>query len=302
MKSRAVKPWLKEPLLHFVIAGGLLFGLYAWLNPAALSRSGTAQSQVRIGEGEVRWLSETWARQWQREPTPEELRDLVNGLVKEELLSREAREMRLDDGDIIVRRRLAQKLEFLLRDTARLADPTEDELRNFYDSHPQRFQTAARVSFTQIYFSPQRRKNAVTDARNALARLSDGRSLEPAALGDPALMESDLRNADEATVAAVFGPGFAREVMMLAPGRWHGPIASGYGVHLVQVTQAVAPGGRRYEDMRPAVLDAWREAQQRETEERYFQRLMQKYEVVIDRNIEERFGPLAVAQGQESGR
>lgn len=297
-----MKRWVKEPLLHFLIAGVLLFGAYAWINPSALNANQGQQRQIRIGEGEVRWLSETWARQWHREPTSEELRDLVSGLVKEELLSREARELRLDEGDVIVRRRLAQKLEFLLRDTARPADPQEDELRRFYDSRPERFQTAAQVSFTQIYFSPHRRKDAVTDARNALARLSGPRPVEAATLGDASLMESDLRDADEATVAAVFGPGFAREVMTLTAGVWHGPITSGYGLHLVQVTRANAPGRRAFDEMRPAVLDAWREWQQRETEQRYFQRLMQKYEVVIDRNIEERFGPLVAAQGQESGR
>jgi hypothetical protein len=105
-------------LLHFAVGGVLLFAVYAWLNPPVPASDAR---QVRVGAGEVKWLAATWRGQTGREPTPAELRELVANLVKEELLSREAREMRLDENDTIVRRRLAQKLEFLLQDTARLA-------------------------------------------------------------------------------------------------------------------------------------------------------------------------------------
>src|SRR5262245_36918741 len=143
--------WLKDPLLHFLVGGGVLFAAYAWLN-SVTPPTATTPRQVRIGDGEVRWLTETWMRQWHREPTRDELRGLVSNLVKEELLSREARELRLDEGDTIVRRRLAQKLEFLLQDTARLAEPTEDELRRLYEASPEAYRDEPRVSFTQIYF------------------------------------------------------------------------------------------------------------------------------------------------------
>jgi parvulin-like peptidyl-prolyl isomerase len=291
-----MKRLLKEPLLHFLVAAGLLFGLYAWLNPAGLNARGTEPRQVRIGEGEVRWLVETWSRQWRREPTQDELRNLVAELLKEEVLSREAREMRLDEGDTIVRRRLAQKLDFLLQDTARLTDPKGDELRRLYESHAERFQAEARVSFTQIYFSPQRRKDAAGDAKAALARLSRATPADAAALGDPSLVETALHDADERTIAAVFGPGFAQAVLVLPPGAWHGPIASGYGVHLVRVSRAAPPRPLPFEEVRAQVLELWRERQQRETEERYFRRLMNKYEVVIDASVRSIIGPLPIAQ------
>ena len=291
-----MKRLLREPLLHFLVAGGLLFGLYAWLNPSSPNARGTESRQVRIGEGEVRWLVETWSRQWRREPTPDELRNLVAELLKEEILSREAREMRLDEGDTIVRRRLAQKLDFLLQDTARLADPKEDELRRLYAAHPERFQAAARVSFTQIYFSPQRRKDPARDAGVALARLLRATPADPAALGDPSLVEPELHDADEPAIAAAFGPGFADAVLALAPGAWHGPIASGHGVHLVRVTRAAPPRPMPFEEVKAQVLELWRERQRRETEARYFRRVMDKYEVVIDESVRSIIGPLPVAQ------
>ena len=146
-----MKRLLKEPLLHFVVLGALLFGAYSWLNRGA--RSEGPAKQVRVSETDVKWLVETWTRQWQRPPTRDELRGLVTGFLKEELLAREAREMGLEENDTIVRRRLAQKLEFLLQDTSRLAEPSEEDLHKFYAAHPERFQAEARVSFTHVFFN-----------------------------------------------------------------------------------------------------------------------------------------------------
>lgn len=296
-----MKSYLKEPLLHFLIAGGLLFAAYAWLNPVARNAN-TEPRQVRIGAGEVRWVTETWTRQWHREPSTDELRGLLLNLLKEELFSREALEMRLDENDTIVRRRLAQKLEFFLQDTARLAQPTENDLRSFYEAHPERFATEGRVSFTQIFFSRERRKDAALDARAALGRLSKATPADIAATGDRLLLDAEFRNADEPTVASAFGPDFARTVFVLQPGVWHGPIESGYGLHLVYVAASEAARRREFADVRPQVLERWREQQQREGEGRYFARLMQKYNVVVDDSVKSLVGPLNVAQRGEVAR
>jgi hypothetical protein len=295
-----VKRLLKEPLLHFALAGALLFGLYAWLNPSSPG-NGNGSRQVRIGEGEVKWLVETWSRQWRRDPTPEELRGLVTELLKEEVLSREAREMGLDEGDTIVRRRLAQKLQFLVQDTARLAEPTEEDLRRFYESGRSGLEGVARVSFTQIYFSPQRRKDAARDAAAALARMQGA---EPAdtALGDPSVLEPELEDADERTVASTFGPEFASAVLQLKPGSWHGPIASAYGAHLVRVTRSIAPQPRTFEDSRTQLVERWRERKKRETEEEFFRRLLDKYEVQVDDSVKSLIGHLPIARFDGDGR
>ena len=178
IRESCLQRWLREPFLHFAAGGALLFGAYAWLNPSAPSSD--AGRQVRIGEGEVSWLTATWQRQWGREPAPDELRLLVSNLLKEELLAREAREMRLDENDTIVRRRLAQKLEFMLEDTARLREPGEEELRRFYQASPEAFLTVPRVSFTQIYFRSERR----SDAAAALPKLVAASPASGAQIGD----------------------------------------------------------------------------------------------------------------------
>jgi len=160
----------RDPLLHFAVAGALLFVGYALMNRGETDPPST--KPVHIGNGEVRWLKETFANQWQRTPTDDELSGLVAGFIEEELLAREAKTLGLDQNDTIVRRRLAQKLTFLVDDTSRVAEPSDEDLRQFYDTNPKRFRVEPRVSFTQIFFNPARRQHAETDAKAALVLIS----------------------------------------------------------------------------------------------------------------------------------
>ena len=174
---------LKDPLLHFVVAGAILFAGYELINRGEMNPSTTYP--VHIGEGEIRWLKETFANQWQRPPTEDELRGLVAGFLEEELFSREAKALGLDQNDTIVRRRLAQKLTFLVDDTSRIIEPTDEELHRFYNSNAERFQAEARVSFTQLFFNPERRKHAEFDARAALVSISATGANDAESVGDP---------------------------------------------------------------------------------------------------------------------
>jgi PPIC-type PPIASE domain len=287
--ARRMRVWFKDPLLHFLIAGGVLFSAYAWLNPSPPAAK--APAEIRVGPGEVKWLTETWSRQWRREPTPAELRDLVRNLVNEELLAREAKRLGLDENDTIVRRRLAQKLEFLLQDTARLEEPTEDDLRRFYEARTDLFRSAARLTFTQIHFSTQRRKDAAADARAMLARLASSSTGGNEGLGDRLLVDGDLQDVDERTIAASFGPAFARAVSALPPGAWHGPIESGYGWHLVRLDRVEHAGRRPFEEVRVALVERWREQLQRERHERYLESLSTRYALVVDESVQSLIGP-----------
>src|SRR5829696_5361142 len=159
---------LKEPLLHFVVLSGLTF--------AAYSAFGTAQQEagpqpvIRMAAADAEWLKGMWTRQWRRPPTDEELTGLVPNHLKEEVLAREAKALELDGGDTIVRRRLAQKMAFLLDDTIRTAEPPEPELRVLYETRPDLVLEQARVSFTQVFF---RREGGDDRARAGLVALAD---------------------------------------------------------------------------------------------------------------------------------
>jgi len=284
-----MKRLLKEPLLHFLVLGALLFAVYSWLN-RSLPDNKSAAGTVRITSNEIAWLKEMWSRQWQREPTRDELRGLVTDFLKEELLAREARALGLDQNDTIVRRRLAQKLEFLVQDTSRLAEPTEEDLRRFYEANPERFQTDARISFTHVFFSREKRANAATEAKAALSDLSRGAN--PADFGDRLLVDSEVVDADMQSVAGQFGREFAEAVFTLNPGAWNGPIESGYGLHLVRVSEVKPANRREFSQVKTQVLERWREQRQREDNEKYFASLLKKYDVVVDENLKPLIGPL----------
>ena len=277
-----MRRWLKEPLLHFLVVGGLLFAAHAWLNRGG----GEAPHVVHLTAAEVNWLKEMWARQWQRPPNEQELRGLVTDYVKEGLLAREARALGLDENDTIVRRRLAQKLAFFVQDTARLAEAGEDELRQLYDMSRTRYQIPARLSFTQLYFKTE------AAARQGLDELA---TRSPAELGDRSLLESVYTQVDEQTVTSLFGRAFADTLFALEPGQWHGPVESGYGFHLVHIRERQAAQPRPFDEVRSQVLDEWHRSQQAKVNAQFFAGLLKKYDLVVDESIKPLLGPLAEA-------
>jgi PPIC-type PPIASE domain len=274
---------LRDPLLHFVVAGVILFAGYELMNRGELNPS--TINPVHIGEGEIRWLKDTFANQWQRPPTEDELRGLVTGFLEEELFAREAKALGLDQNDTIVRRRLAQKLTFLVDDTSRIVEPADEELRRFYDVNAERFRVGAQVSFTQLFFNPEKRQHAESDARAALVSISATGSDGTAAMGDSIMLENEFHDVDEQTVSNVFGSDFARAIFLLKPGSWAGPVKSGYGVHLVRVTDLRPATVRQFEGVRPKILEEWRHQQETEVKAVYLSKLREKYGVVIDDSV-----------------
>jgi hypothetical protein len=276
---------LKEPLLHFVMLGGLMF--------AAYSAFGTARQEpqpvIRMSAADAEWLRAMWTRQWRRPPTDEELTGLVADHLKEELLAREARVLELDVGDTIVRRRLAQKMAFLLYDTIRTTEPPEPELHVLYDMRPDLVGTPARVSFTQVFF---RHEDGDGRARASLVALSDA-AATPGEEGDRLLLGDTFADQDEPVLTNLFGAAFAQAVLALPVGRWSGPIESGYGLHLVKVTAVSPPQARPFAQVRERLAEEWRRERQEKAQAQLFQGLMRKYQVVVDPSVRPWLGPLA---------
>ena len=272
---------LREPLLHFAIVGAILFGGYSWLNNKNVEA--TAVDPVRIGEGDVRWLKQTWSSQWLRQPTADELKGLVNDLLNERLMAREAEAMGLAQDDTVIRRRLAQKLKFLVEDTARLAEPSEAQLQQYFAANATHFATPGKLSFKQVYFNPKHRTDAAADAKSVLAELNAG-EVEPAG-GDRLLLGDSFDDTGELALAGMFGAGFAQEVFALEPGRWHGPVKSGYGFHLVFVSERTSNAQKPFETVRDAVLAEWRGAKQTELSRDYLVELRKKYGVEVDEGV-----------------
>jgi PPIC-type PPIASE domain len=271
---------LREPLLHFVLAGVLLFAGYHLLarEPRAADVS-SVKNPVVIDEGAIAWLKQTFSQQQRRPPTQDELKEMLANLIEEQLLSREAKEMGLDKDDTVIRRRLAQKLSFLIGGTSEGAEPTEGELHSYYEEHSEMFSAVGQVSFEQIYFSSEGRKNPEEDARAALAALGGPDAPSPDTLGDPLLIGAKFDSIAQPQISNAFGEAFAKAVFQIDVNRWSEPIKSAYGFHLVR-PRMVTPGRRlSFEEARNQVLREYRQQREREFKDDYLRKLRAKYGV-----------------------
>jgi hypothetical protein len=178
---------LKDPLFHFLLIGAAVFALFYQVADPNIDRP----NRIVVTADDIDRMSALWMRRWQRPPTPAELEGLIKAHIREEVLYREARALGLEQDDTIVRRRMAQKMEFLFEDLAPLAEPTEEELRVFLEDNAGRFRESARFSFTHVYLSAERRgEQAVQDASILLDDLRiQGAAADPVAVGDPFMLD-----------------------------------------------------------------------------------------------------------------
>jgi parvulin-like peptidyl-prolyl isomerase len=250
---------LREPLLHFLLIGALLFGLYGLAPPGHLTAAAPSK-EIRLSQGEINQLTQLFQSQWRRAPTPQELQRLVEAKVEQEILYREALAMGLDKNDEIVMRRMAQKMQFLAEDVAAAREPTTAELKGWFETNSARFAQPPRLSLRHLYFSPDRRgARARVDAQQALAQLA-GQPLDTkgaSALADPFMFQDYYRDRSPEFLGKEFGASFALAVAKLPPGSWQGPIESGYGWHLVFVDTVVPGRVPAFEEIEADVRAAW---------------------------------------------
>jgi hypothetical protein len=276
-----MRRFLSEPLLHFAVLGALLFALFRMLGDPR----DTAPQRVVVTTGQIQRLAQTWRRTWQRPPTRAELDGLVEEYVREEILYREALALGLDRDDTIVRRRLRQKMEFLSEDLGTPAQASEEELQSFLKAHPERFRLEARFSFRQVFLSSERRgeASAVQEAARLLVVLQEDPSGADAdAAGDPLPLRAELSEASESEVERTFGNDFAEALRDVEPGRWQGPIASAYGLHLVFVRARTPARHPTLDEIRERVQSEWLVQRRREANESVYRRFRERYEVVIE--------------------
>jgi hypothetical protein len=273
MPGMSMRRLLREPLLHFLALGALLFALYGWIN-----RGNASDDEIVVSRALIDSLRTQFGRAWQREPTPAELQGLIDGWVRDEALYREGRAMGLDDDDPVIRRRVAQKIEFLA-DGLTPAAPTEQELRAWLDEHADAYRHEARYSFRQLYFDPSRHGARLEgDVLSAQRALAAGKAIA----GDATLFPPDMDDATASEVTRTFGTEFSAALGKLPVGEWSDPLPSGFGIHLVRLSAR--------EEGRAATLDEVRAAVERDllherTEQgrkRFYAALLSKYEIRIE--------------------
>lgn len=274
---------LKEPLLHFLLLGAAIFAAHHFLS----SPNSDTPDRIIVTQGKIENLALTFTRTWQRPPTEQELQGLIRDYVREEVAYREARALGLDQDDTIIRRRLRQKLEFVSNDLIAQVEPTDAELQSFLNSHAEKFKAEPQYSFRQIFFNPERHGDHLkTDAGEILAALQQksGQSDEDIAkLGDTFLLDQHFQNVTSSDISRMFGEPFAADLSTVPPGQWQGPFESGYGLHLVYVQNRVDGRLPAMNEVRDVVQREWANTKQQEGNEKFYQMLLGRYTVTIEK-------------------
>ncbi|MFO1313178.1 MAG: peptidylprolyl isomerase [Burkholderiales bacterium] len=273
---------MREPLVHFILLGALLFAVYAHFDRG---RDGVEPSKrIQLSRDELAQLVVLFQSQWKRDPTTEELARMVETKVQEEILYREGLALGLDKDDTIVKRRMAQKMQFLAEDVAAARTPASDELSAWYAKHEDRFQEPPRVSFRHLYFSPDRRgARARGDAADALGKLA-GQPEDAklaSALADPFMFQEYYRDRAPMFLGKEFGPKFALAVAQLPVGSWQGPVESGFGWHLVFVDTLVPGRIPPFEEIEADVRTAWLSERKATAWQKTYTEMRAKYTVML---------------------
>jgi hypothetical protein len=268
--------FLRTPLVQFVVLGAGLVVLWR-----ALGFTRQSTREIVISEARVQNLVQSFELVWQRRPTEAELRGLVDDYVREEVLYREAVAMGLDQDDTVIRRRLRQKMEFLAEDVSAVPEPTDEDLRRFLEENGERFRVEPRIGFEHVYVSTDRHGDrAKARAEELLSKLRVG--APPTEMGDPFLLPSRFESQTPGDVARTFGDTFSEELFEAEPSRWTGPIASGYGLHLVFVTDRIGGRTPTVSEVRDGLRQEWMSVRRREANDAFYHSLRNRYRVKVE--------------------
>jgi len=271
---------IREPLFHFLLLGAVIFFI------AERSRSIAVPSgeKIVVTQSQIESIVVGFSRTWMRPPTQEELQGLVNDYVRDEVLCREARTMGLDQDDVIVRRRMRQKFEFLVEDmAARTGLPSDQELEAYLRQHVDKYSEEPSFGFEQIFFSREKRgASAEAEATAMLARLRGKSAIDIEKVGDAFLLPSQFEKTSAGETARLFGEKFTNELTKTQLGTWAGPIESSYGLHLVRVNARIPEVAPPLANVRESVLrDLLSDRRKQELDTQY-EKLRARYTVVVE--------------------
>ena len=279
-----LRKWLREPLIHFFVLGLVVFGLHGVLEEKP--EAAEDPFLVEVTSADIEWFRTMWSKRMFREPNVKELRGEVNRLIREQILSREAVSLGLDEGDTVVRRRLAQKMNFLFRDLSDITEPSDGTLQEYLQKNRSSYEIPGRVTFTHVYFNTDKRgeEGAAKAVRALVERLNtiEGAPTDGSELGDPFLLKSSYSNWALVDIRSEFGTQFAKTVGEQKPRTWQGPVASGYGLHAVYVHERSDARLPDFSDLKETLKADWMAEKQREIARNAYQELRGRYRVLLE--------------------
>jgi hypothetical protein len=269
---------IQEPLFQFLFAGALIFAVY---NAVAGDATEPSDDAIVIGDAEMEFLRAQYEKLWGRPPTDQDLPPLVREFVREEVLYREGMALGLDQDDVIVRRRIGQKMEFLIGDLAVPTEPSDEVLTKYLEANPDKYLEPPRLTFTHVYFNVDRRGDqARADAEAVLAALGD-RERAPE-MGDRFALSVDYAGKTAREVDQTFGAAFGEQLLEVPVGQWFGPLESAYGLHLVRVLGRTEPRPPEFDELRERLSADYSFETREAANAKALERLTQRYEIVFD--------------------
>lgn len=262
---------LREPLVHFLIAGALVFVLLSGRAPDLGER------RIVVDERVVAGLVNRFQDSFRRLPTKDETDGMIRDWVQDQVYYREALNLGLDKDDEVVVRRLRRKMEAMAVAEAESRSPSDAELQALIDKDPARYTENPRTDFEQVYLgsdTPEVRRQAEA----MLARLRRGENVS----GLPLPIPGAFTNATGGEIAGQFGDEFAIALRNVTPGGWTGPLASGLGLHLVRVSARKAPQPPSLDKVRQRVENDWRAAANSRARDEAYARILKGYDLVIE--------------------
>ena len=259
-------PWTREPVVHFLAAAAALFVYFAWLGEPAdpASRTITVTREDRAA------MALQWERTMQRPPTDAELDAMVGIFLREEVLYREAIRLGLDRDDTVVRKRLANKMDYLAASMAETAAVSDAVLAEWLAEHSERFATGVQYSFDQMYFA---------DRAAAVAALE-----KRAPTGEAISLPAAFDNASRSEVESRLGQAFTASLDTLEPGgEWAGPVASGFGWHLVRLRARETGEAPALAEIRGEVEADWRSSTEAQRKKDAYELLRSAYRVTVQK-------------------
>ncbi|WKK67428.1 peptidylprolyl isomerase [Lutimonas zeaxanthinifaciens] len=269
-----MKKLIQEPLVHFLLFGLALFALYGLVN-----EKDDGANIIVIDDYDMKNIIASWEMQWKRLPTDEELKSLIQQNIKQEIFYQEALKMNLDHNDEIIKRRLAQKMQFLSNDLATITEPSEEDLIDFFEQNADNYLSPYSFSFYQIIFSPDHRNDPKKDALDLKTKVETSDPEQVKNQGDSMPFPYFFENTDANELQRQLGNKFSEELENLVVGQWQGPIKSGFGYHLVYIVDKTAPQRPEFESIRNELLRDLEYSNQQKLDQLIFAELKKKYEI-----------------------
>jgi len=271
----------KEPLVHFLFLGGLIFFMASFV----YNKNFKAERTIVISNEKIGNIIRLYAVTAGAPPNKTQLDAMIEDYIREEIFYRESLKMRLDKDDEIIRRRLSQKMEFLQSDLSVVTPPSQKQLEDFYHSHPGNFRDSGEVSFTHIYFSADK-NDAEEVQKRALAvkaKLMNSNKTRAPELGDPFSLQFDYTGQNKLDIVQLFGQKPIEDSLFESPlNQWIGPVESGYGWHLIRINERKQSRIPPFESIKDKVRDDYIASMKDSLNKVAFEKLKSKYTIQRD--------------------